>query len=60
IRLGCSSSRLLFNEVCSLGLLMASLAHGRKLLNGLVFSLLLPCLIFSQLGQAIIWEKILE
>lgn len=52
--------------VCSLGLLMASKyvnilpAHGRKLLNGLVFSLLLPCLIFSQLGQAITWEKMLE
>ncbi|PRQ38530.1 hypothetical protein RchiOBHm_Chr4g0414971 [Rosa chinensis] len=46
--------------VRSLGLLMASLAHGRKLLNGLVISLLLPCLIFSQLRQAIIGEKILE
>ncbi|XP_024188548.1 protein PIN-LIKES 6 [Rosa chinensis] len=52
--------------VCSLGLLMASKyvnilpANGRKLLNGLVFSLLLPCLIFSQLGQAITWEKMLE
>lgn len=52
--------------VCSLGLLMASKyvnilpASGRKLLNGLVFSLLLPCLIFSQLGQAITWEKMLQ
>ncbi|KAB1226400.1 putative transporter C5D6.04 [Morella rubra] len=35
-------------------------AHGRKLLNGLVFSLLLPCLIFSQLGQAITLEKMLQ
>jgi predicted permease len=35
-------------------------ASGRKLLNGLVFSLLLPCLIFSQLGQAITWEKMLQ
>ncbi|XP_050382856.1 protein PIN-LIKES 6 [Argentina anserina] len=52
--------------VCSLGLLMASKyvnilpADGRKLLNGLVFSLLLPCLIFSQLGQAVTLEKMLE
>ncbi|KAM1160018.1 hypothetical protein TB2_032635 [Malus domestica] len=52
--------------VCSLGLLMASKyvnifpASGRKLLNGLVFSLLLPCLIFSQLGQAITLHKMLE
>ncbi|KAL6132902.1 hypothetical protein ACLB2K_065141 [Fragaria x ananassa] len=52
--------------VCALGLFMASKyvnilpANGRKLLNGLVFSLLLPCLIFSQLGQAITWEKMLE
>ncbi|KVH94926.1 Auxin efflux carrier [Cynara cardunculus var. scolymus] len=47
--------------MCFLGFLMASKyvnilpASGRKLLNGLVFSLLLPCLIFSQLGQAITW-----
>ncbi|TQD95720.1 hypothetical protein C1H46_018664 [Malus baccata] len=52
--------------VCALGLLMASKyvnifpASGRKLLNGLVFSLLLPCLIFSQLGQAITLKKMLE
>ncbi|KAL1808078.1 hypothetical protein ACET3Z_025068 [Daucus carota] len=52
--------------ICAMGLLMASKyvnilpASGRKLLNGLVFSLLLPCLIFSQLGQAITWEKMLE
>ncbi|KAL2541277.1 Auxin efflux carrier family protein [Abeliophyllum distichum] len=35
-------------------------ANGRKLLNGLVFSLLLPCLIFSQLGQAITFEKMIQ
>lgn len=52
--------------VCFLGFLMASKyvnilpANGRKLLNGLVFSLLLPCLIFSQLGQAITLEKMKE
>ncbi|GLT51175.1 hypothetical protein SLA2020_246040 [Shorea laevis] len=52
--------------VCFLGFLMASKyvnilpASGRRLLNGLVFSLLLPCLIFSQLGQAITWEKMLQ
>lgn len=52
--------------LCFLGFLMASKyvnilpANGRKLLNGLVFSLLLPCLIFSQLGQAITYEKLLE
>ncbi|XP_016473893.2 protein PIN-LIKES 6 [Nicotiana tabacum] len=52
--------------MCFLGFLMASKyvnilpANGRKLLNGLVFSLLLPCLIFSQLGQAITYEKLLQ
>lgn len=52
--------------VCFLGFLMASKyvkilpANGRKLLNGLVFSLLLPCLIFSQLGQAVTLEKMME
>ncbi|KAG6603513.1 protein PIN-LIKES 6-like [Cucurbita moschata] len=52
--------------MCFLGFLMASKyvnilpASGRKLLNGLVFSLLLPCLIFSQLGQAITVEKMLK
>ncbi|KAK4345493.1 hypothetical protein RND71_035669 [Anisodus tanguticus] len=52
--------------LCFLGFLMASKyvnilpANGRKLLNGLVFSLLLPCLIFSQLGQAITYEKLLQ
>lgn len=52
--------------MCFLGFLMASKyvnilpASGRKLLNGLVFSLLLPCLIFSQLGQSITLEKMIE
>ncbi|KAH6788164.1 Auxin efflux carrier family protein [Perilla frutescens var. hirtella] len=52
--------------MCFLGFLMASKfvnilpSNGRKLLNGLVFSLLLPCLIFSQLGQAITFEKMIE
>ncbi|KAK1321578.1 hypothetical protein QJS10_CPA03g00028 [Acorus calamus] len=52
--------------MCFMGFLMASKyvnilsANGRKLLNGLVFSLLLPCLIFSQLGRAITVEKILQ
>ncbi|URE24457.1 auxin efflux carrier component [Musa troglodytarum] len=52
--------------MCFMGFLMASKyanilpANGRKLLNGLVFSLLLPCLIFSQLGRAITLQKLLE
>ncbi|KAK4766717.1 hypothetical protein SAY87_008359 [Trapa incisa] len=52
--------------ICFLGFLMASKyanilpPNGRKLLNGLVFSLLLPCLIFSQLGQAISLQKMME
>ncbi|WJZ92351.1 hypothetical protein VitviT2T_011353 [Vitis vinifera] len=52
--------------MCFLGFLMASKyvnilpASGRKLLNGLVFSLLLPCLIFSQLGQAVTLQKMIE
>ncbi|KAL5220817.1 hypothetical protein ABZP36_025530 [Zizania latifolia] len=52
--------------VCFMGFLMASKyvnilqPNGRKLLNGLVFSLLLPCLIFSQLGRAITIEKMLQ
>ncbi|XP_039071014.1 protein PIN-LIKES 6-like isoform X3 [Hibiscus syriacus] len=52
--------------LCFLGFLMASKyvnifpENGRKLLNGLVFSLLLPCLIFSQLGQAITLQKMLQ
>ncbi|PPR85400.1 hypothetical protein GOBAR_AA35291 [Gossypium barbadense] len=52
--------------LCFLGFLMASKyvnifpANGRKLLNGLVFTLLLPCLIFSQLGQAITLHKMLQ
>ncbi|CAH9102344.1 unnamed protein product [Cuscuta europaea] len=52
--------------MCFLGFLMASKyvnilpASGRRLLNGLVFSLLLPCMIFAQLGQAITFEKMLQ
>ncbi|OIT00642.1 PREDICTED: protein PIN-LIKES 6-like [Nicotiana attenuata] len=52
--------------ICFMGFLMASKyvnilpANGRKLLDGLVFSLLLPCLMFSQLGQAITFEKLLQ
>ncbi|XP_021723338.1 protein PIN-LIKES 6-like [Chenopodium quinoa] len=52
--------------MCFLGFLMASKyvnilpSNGRKLLNGLVFTLLLPCLIFSQLGQAITLQKVIE
>ncbi|KAK4775901.1 hypothetical protein SAY87_023862 [Trapa incisa] len=52
--------------MCFLGFLMASKyvnilsAGGRKLLNGLVFTLLLPCLIFSQLGQAITLQKMIQ
>eukprot|EP01018_Ginkgo_biloba_P037791 Gb_31809 [translate_table: standard] len=52
--------------MCSLGLLMASkyvnilTPSGRKLLNGLVFTLFLPCLIFAQLGRAMTLQKMLE
>nr|WKW35694.1 protein PIN6 [Dioscorea oppositifolia] len=52
--------------ICFMGCLMASKyvnilsANGRKLLNGLVFSLLLPCLIFAQLGQAITLQKLMD
>ncbi|PIA46178.1 hypothetical protein AQUCO_01600442v1 [Aquilegia coerulea] len=52
--------------MCFMGFLMASKyvnilpATGRKLLNGLVFSLLLPCLIFTQLGRAVTVQKMLE
>lgn len=50
--------------ICFLGFLLAYFkllpAAGRKLLNGLVFSLLLPCLIFSQLGQAITLQKMID
>lgn len=51
--------------MCFMGFLMATRyvnilpANGRKLLNGLVFTLLLPCLIFSQLGRAITLETLL-
>ncbi|MQL94951.1 hypothetical protein Taro_027619 [Colocasia esculenta] len=53
-------------SMCFMGFLLASKyvnilpANGRKLLNGLVFSLLLPCLIFSQLGRAISLQKMME
>ncbi|KAM3313486.1 hypothetical protein ACQJBY_032831 [Aegilops geniculata] len=52
--------------LCFMGFLMATRyigildANGRKLLNGLVFSLLLPCLIFTQLGRAITVQKLLD
>ncbi|XP_023517054.1 protein PIN-LIKES 6-like isoform X2 [Cucurbita pepo subsp. pepo] len=52
--------------MCFLGFILASKyvnilpASGRRLLNRLVFSLLLPCLIFSQLGQSITMEKIFQ
>ncbi|XP_077239231.1 protein PIN-LIKES 6-like [Tasmannia lanceolata] len=52
--------------MCFMGFLMASKyvnilpASGRKLLNGLVFSLLLPCLIFSQLGRAVTLQKMID
>ncbi|XP_068640982.1 protein PIN-LIKES 6-like isoform X1 [Aristolochia californica] len=52
--------------MCFMGFLMATKyvnilqASGRKLLNGLVFTLLLPCLIFSQLGRAVTLEKMLQ
>lgn len=52
--------------MCSLGCLMASkyvnilTPAGRKLLNGLVFTLFLPCLIFTQLGRAVTLQKMLE
>ncbi|XP_020113855.1 protein PIN-LIKES 6-like [Ananas comosus] len=52
--------------MCFMGFLMASKyvnvlpANGRKLLNGLVFSLLLPCLIFSDLGRAVTLQNLLR
>ncbi|XP_068668341.1 protein PIN-LIKES 6-like [Aristolochia californica] len=52
--------------MCFMGFLMATKyvnilqASGRKLLNGLVFSLLLPCLIFSELGRAVTLEKMMQ
>ncbi|XP_077214452.1 protein PIN-LIKES 6-like [Tasmannia lanceolata] len=52
--------------MCFMGFLMASKyvnilpASGRKLLNGLVFSLLLPSLIFSQLGRAVTLQKMID
>jgi predicted permease len=52
--------------MCALGLLLASRsvnilpAPSRKQLSRLVFSLFLPCLIFTQLGKAVTVEKIFE
>ncbi|KAG0611653.1 hypothetical protein M758_7G155600 [Ceratodon purpureus] len=52
--------------MCALGLLLASSsvnilpAPSRRQLSKLVFSLFLPCLIFTQLGKAVTVEKILE
>jgi hypothetical protein len=52
--------------LCGFGLAMASRyinilpAHSRRLLSKLVFSLFLPCLIFTQLGKAVSVEKILQ
>lgn len=42
------------------GIMLCLLMSFLLFLLQLVFSLLLPCLIFSQLGQAITWEKMLE
>ncbi|GLJ50506.1 hypothetical protein SUGI_1076150 [Cryptomeria japonica] len=52
--------------MCLLGFILASkyvnilTPSGRKLLNGLVFTLFLPCLIFTQLGRAVTIQKMLE
>ncbi|CAM6049362.1 unnamed protein product [Sphagnum compactum] len=52
--------------LCGFGLAMASPyinilpALSRRLLSKLVFSLFLPCLIFTQLGKAVSVEKILQ
>lgn len=52
--------------MCLLGFILASkyvnilTPSGRKLLNGLVFTLFLPCLIFTQLGRAVTLQKMLE
>ncbi|CAI7772115.1 unnamed protein product [Closterium sp. NIES-54] len=52
--------------MCSLGLLMATdyvgilSAENRKILSKLVFTLFLPCLIFTQLGAAVTWQKLTE
>eukprot|EP00246_Nothoceros_aenigmaticus_P000837 TRINITY_DN1106_c0_g1_i3.p1 TRINITY_DN1106_c0_g1~~TRINITY_DN1106_c0_g1_i3.p1 ORF type:complete len:313 (-),score=31.88 TRINITY_DN1106_c0_g1_i3:30-968(-) len=51
--------------MCLLGVLMASPcvdilnSTARKQLSKLVFNVFLPCLIFTQLGLAVTWEKIL-
>uniref|UniRef100_A0A0D6R5W3 Uncharacterized protein n=1 Tax=Araucaria cunninghamii TaxID=56994 RepID=A0A0D6R5W3_ARACU len=52
--------------MCAFGLVMATKYIGiltpsnRKLLNGLVFALFLPCLIFTQLGRALTLQKMIE
>lgn len=52
--------------MCFLGFIMATkyvnilTASNRKLLNGLVFTLFLPCLIFTQLGRAVTLQKMIE
>ncbi|KAG0573074.1 hypothetical protein KC19_VG146600 [Ceratodon purpureus] len=52
--------------MCALGLLLPTRtvnilpANSRKQLSKLVFSLFLPCLIFTQLGKAVTVEKIIE
>ncbi|CAI5498677.1 unnamed protein product, partial [Closterium sp. Naga37s-1] len=35
-------------------------AENRKILSKLVFTLFLPCLIFTQLGAAVTWQKLTE
>eukprot|EP00252_Welwitschia_mirabilis_P023100 TRINITY_DN6448_c0_g1_i1.p1 TRINITY_DN6448_c0_g1~~TRINITY_DN6448_c0_g1_i1.p1 ORF type:complete len:411 (+),score=59.61 TRINITY_DN6448_c0_g1_i1:344-1576(+) len=52
--------------ICLLGFIVSSkyinilTPPGRKLLNGLVFTLFLPCLIFTELGRSVTLEKIVE
>lgn len=52
--------------MCFLGFVMATkyvnilTPSNRKLLNGLVFTLFLPCLIFTQLGRAVTLQKMIE
>uniref|UniRef100_A0A0D6R0R2 Uncharacterized protein n=1 Tax=Araucaria cunninghamii TaxID=56994 RepID=A0A0D6R0R2_ARACU len=52
--------------MCMFGFVLASkyvnilTPSGRKLLNGLVFTLFLPCLIFTELGRAVTLQKMLE
>ncbi|XP_057828825.2 protein PIN-LIKES 6 isoform X2 [Cryptomeria japonica] len=52
--------------MCGFGFVMATkyinilTPSSRKLLNGLVFALFLPCLIFTQLGRALTLQKMIE